>query len=216
MNSISIFYNIGQIPLPTLFLVPALRLFGRRGYEYLRRRMMTKFYFHEMSIKGLYIVEPAPFTDARGYFMESYNRREFADAGLTAEFVQDNESRSARGVLRGMHFQSKYPQGKLVRVISGEVFDVAVDLRAGSATYGRWEGVYLSDKNKKMFYIPEGFAHGFLVISETAVFGYKCTDYYHPEDEGGFIYNDESVGIEWPDVGGVILSEKDAKLERLI
>ena len=174
---------------------------------------MAKFKFTETKIKNLIVVEPTLFGDARGYFTETYNKKEFYDAGIDAEFVQDNESRSVGGVLRGMHFQIKYPQGKLVRVLSGEVYDVAVDLRAGSATYGKWEGIRLSGENRVMFYVPEGFAHGFLVMSDYAVFSYKCTEFYHPEDESGFIYNDASVGIEWPAVSGEIaLSEKDKKL----
>jgi len=176
---------------------------------------MADFKFIQTRIDGLLVVEPAVFEDARGYFMESYNRDAFDAVGVPP-FVQDNESRSARGVLRGMHFQINHPQGKLARVLSGEVFDVAVDLRAGSATYGEWEGIYLSGQNKKMLYIPEGFAHGYAVVSESAVFAYKCTRGYHPEDEGGFIYNDKTVGIKWPDMpGGFILSEKDKNLPRI-
>lgn len=164
-------------------------------------------------IKGLYTVEPKVFGDHRGYFMETYHYEQFKEAGLDMVFVQDNQSSSARGVLRGLHFQKQHPQGKLVRVVSGEVFDVAVDLRPGSETYGQWYGVTLSAEKKNQFYIPEGFAHGFYVLSEQAEFVYKCTDYYHPEDEGGLLWNDETVGIRWPIREGdpVILSEKDKK-----
>ena len=176
---------------------------------------MAKFNFTETSIEGLIIAEPTLYGDKRGYFMETYNEKEFKGAGLRAEFVQDNESRSEHGVLRGMHFQIKYPQTKLVRVLSGEVFDVAVDLRPGSKTYGAWVGVYLSGENKKMLYIPESFAHGFLVTSDTAVFAYKCSEFYRPEDEGGFIYDDETIGIKWPADTEPKLSEKDRRLPRL-
>lgn len=153
-------------------------------------------------IKGLYIIEPAVHGDSRGYFMESYNRRDMEEAGLHMEFVQDNQSMSVKGVLRGLHFQKQYPQGKLVRVIKGRVFDVAVDLRAGSETYGKWYGIELSEENKKQFYISEGFAHGFLVLSDTAEFCYKVTDFYHPGDEGGLAWNDPAIGIQWPEVVG--------------
>lgn len=149
-------------------------------------------------IEGLYIIEPKVFGDNRGYFMETYSEKDFFEAGLTMKFVQDNQSKSKKGVLRGLHFQKEHPQGKLVRAVSGEVFDVAVDIRKGSKTFGKWFGVTLSAENKKMFYIPEGFAHGFLVLSDEAEFAYKCTDFYHPEDEGGLLYNDSEVGIEWP------------------
>ena len=153
-------------------------------------------------IEGLYIIEPQVFGDARGYFMETYSLRDMQNAGLNMVFVQDNQSMSVKGVLRGLHFQKEHPQGKLVRVIKGRVFDVAVDLRAGSETYGKWYGVELSEENKKQFYISEGFAHGFLVLSETAEFCYKCTDFYHPGDEGGLAWNDPSIGIQWPEVTG--------------
>lgn len=149
-------------------------------------------------IEGLYVIEPKVFGDERGYFMETYNRKEFEAKGLTMEFVQDNESMSKKGVLRGLHFQKNFPQGKLVRVLSGEVFDVAVDIRKGSPTFGKWFGVVLSDENKKQFYVSKGFAHGYLVLSEQAVFSYKCTDFYHPEDEGGIRYDDPQIGIDWP------------------
>lgn len=153
-------------------------------------------------IEGLYIIEPAVHGDSRGYFMETYSLRDMQEAGLNMVFVQDNQSMSVKGVLRGLHFQKQYPQGKLVRAIRGRVFDVAVDLRAGSATYGKWFGVELSEENKKQFYISEGFAHGFLVLSDVAEFCYKVTDFYHPGDEGGLAWNDPAIGIEWPEVVG--------------
>lgn len=150
-------------------------------------------------IEGLKVITPEVFGDSRGYFMETYRKDQFEEAGITCEFVQDNQSSSTKGVLRGMHFQNEYPQAKLVRVIKGRVFDAAVDLRAGSATFGKWFGVELSDENKKMFFIPRGFAHGFLVLSDTAEFVYKCDDFYHPGDDGGLRYNDPEIGIVWPD-----------------
>lgn len=164
-----------------------------------------------MVIQGLKVIEPKVFEDARGYFMETYQYNEFKEAGIDVTFVQDNQSGSSKGVLRGLHFQKEYPQDKLVRVISGEVFDVAVDLRPGSETYGKWYGVVLSAENKKQFFVPKNFAHGFLVLSEKAEFFYKCTDFYHPNDEGGLIWNDPDVGIKWPIPEGmeVILAEKD-------
>ena len=153
------------------------------------------------------------FGDARGYFYESYHYEAYKEAGILDVFVQDNQSASRRGVLRGLHFQIEHPQAKLVRVIKGEVFDVAVDIRPGSATYGKWHGVLLSEENKKQFYVPGNFAHGFLVLSEYAEFCYKCTDFYHPNDEGGIIYSDPTIGIEWPIPEGMelILSERDTK-----
>lgn len=162
-------------------------------------------------IEGLAVIQPTVHGDDRGYFMETYNLRDMQDAGLNMIFVQDNQSMSVRGVLRGLHYQRSYPQGKLVRVISGEVFDVAVDLRPGSKTYGKWHGETLSAQNKKQFYIPKGFAHGFLVLSETAEFCYKCTDFYHPGDEGGLRWNDPTIGIQWPLPVGMepLLSKKD-------
>lgn len=160
-------------------------------------------------IEGLCVIEPTVHGDERGYFMETYNRNDMHEAGLDMVFVQDNQSMSKKGVLRGLHFQKQYPQGKLVRVISGAVFDVAVDLRRSSATFGQWYGVELTAENKKQFYIPEGFAHGFLVRSETAEFCYKVTDFYHPGDEGGILWNDPELGIDWGDVSDVLLSEKD-------
>lgn len=153
-------------------------------------------------IEGLYIIEPTIHGDNRGYFMETYNQRDMHEAGLDMVFVQDNQSMSTKGVLRGLHSQKQYPQGKLVRVIKGRVFDVAVDMRAGSETYGKWYGLELSEENKKQFYISEGFAHGFLVLSETAEFCYKVTDFYHPNDEIGVAWNDPSIGIQWPGVVG--------------
>ncbi len=153
-------------------------------------------------IEGLYIIEPTVHGDARGYFMETYSQRDMEEAGLTMQFVQDNQSMSVKGVLRGLHFQKEHPQGKLVRVIKGRVFDVAVDVRPGSQTYGKWYGVELTEENKKQFYISEGFAHGFLVLSDTAEFCYKCTDFYHPGDEGGLAWNDPTIAIAWPEVTG--------------
>ena len=153
-------------------------------------------------IEGLYIIEPTVHGDARGYFMEAYNLRDMHEAGLDLNFVQDNQNMSTKGVLRGLHFQKQHPQGKLVRVLQGRVFDVAVDLRADSKTFGQWYGVELTAENKKQFYISEGFAHGFLVLSDTAEFFYKCTDYYHPGDEGGLAWNDPTINIQWPDVVG--------------
>ena len=178
---------------------------------------MGKFKFMETSIEGVYIIEPTVFGDERGYFMETYQEKEFKEAGIDGTFVQDNQSKSKRGVLRGLHFQRTKPQGKLVRVIRGEVFDVAVDLRRDSATYGKWEGVTLSEDNKKQFYIPEGFAHGFLVLSDEAEFTYKCTDFYNADDEGGILWNDTEIGVEWPleGVDELILSEKDEKWKPL-
>ena len=184
-------------------------------------------------IEGLYIIEPTVHGDARGYFMETYNQRDMHEAGLDMVFVQDNQSMSVKGVLRGLHFQKEFPQGKLVRVIKGRVFDVAVDLRSGSKTFGQWFGVELSEENKKQFYISEGFAHGFLVLSDEAEFVYKVTDFYHPGDEGGMAWNDPAIGIDWPQVVGtyngtadsegytltdgspLILSDKDKRWEGL-
>lgn len=162
-------------------------------------------------IEGLLIIEPKLYGDDRGYFMETYNAPEFKEKGVPYDFVQDNESQSSKGVLRGLHYQIKHPQAKLVRVLDGEVFDVAVDLRKGSKTYGKWEGVLLSGENKKMFMIPRGFAHGFVVLSDKATFAYKCDDVYHPNDEGGIMWNDPDIGVIWPFDGEPILSEKDKK-----
>ena len=167
------------------------------------------FSFEKTSIEGVYIVEPKVFGDERGYFMETYSEKDFKEAGLNYTFVQDNQSSSKRGVLRGLHFQKTFPQAKLVRVLNGEVFDVAVDLRKNSDTFGKWVGVLLSGENKKQLLIPRGFAHGFLVVSETAEFAYKCDDFYHPGDEGGIIYNDPDINISWPKTDNLILSEKD-------
>jgi dTDP-4-dehydrorhamnose 3,5-epimerase len=179
--------------------------------------LMGNFNFIETKIPDLYIIDPKVFGDNRGYFMETYSKRDFFEAGLTMEFVQDNESKSKKGVLRGMHFQTKHTQGKLVRVTEGEVYDVAVDLRKGSPTFGQWEGVLLTAENKRQFYVPEGFAHGFLVVSEVAVFNYKCTDFYAPEYDSGLLWNDEEVGIEWPIDGieEILLSEKDKVQKKL-
>lgn len=167
-------------------------------------------------IEGLHVVTPSVFGDARGYFMEVYNANDFKAAGIDRVFVQDNQSASKKGVLRGLHFQINYPQAKLVRAARGEVFDVAVDLRKGSKTYGKWYGVVLSEENKKQFFIPEGFAHGFIVLSDYAEFAYKVTDFYHPNDEGGLLWSDPDIGVEWPMPEGMTiedltLSEKDTK-----
>lgn len=172
---------------------------------------MGNFIFKKTKLDGVYIIEPKIFGDKRGYFMEIYNKEQFSEAGLNMTFVQDNESRSTKGVLRGLHFQKKHSQGKLVRVTKGEVFDVAVDLRYGSPTYGQWEGVILNEENKKQFYIPKGFAHGFLVLSDEAMFNYKCTDYYAPKYDGGVIWNDPNINIKWPleKSDNIILSGKD-------
>lgn len=175
---------------------------------------MGNFKFNTTDVEGVFVIEPKAYGDERGYFMETYSEAEFKEAGLNYKFVQDNQSSSRKGVLRGLHFQKSHPQAKLVRVLSGEVFDVAVDLRAGSPTYGKWVGELLSAENKKQLMIPRGFAHGFLVVSEAAEFAYKCDDFYHPEDEGGIMY--DSVGIDWPKIDGeLILSEKDLKHPRL-
>jgi dTDP-4-dehydrorhamnose 3,5-epimerase len=176
-----------------------------------------RFKFISTEIEGVYVVETEVFSDNRGYFMETYNYDDFKNAGLNMIFVQDNQSRSSKGVLRGLHFQKKHPQGKLVRVIKGEVFDVCVDLRQNSKTYGKWLGVVLSEENKKQFCIPEGFAHGFLVLSSGAEFYYKCTDFYHPEDEGGIIWNDPDIGIKWPlnEIDKIVFSDKDKQWPKL-
>lgn len=178
---------------------------------------MGKITVKPCDIEGLYVIEPTVFKDERGYFVETYNQNDMKEAGLDMVFVQDNQSMSTRGVLRGLHFQKQFPQGKLVRVVRGKVFDVAVDLRSDSKTYGKWFGVELSAENMKQFYIPEGFAHGFLVLSDEAEFCYKCTDFYHPGDEGGLAWNDPEIGVEWPLEEGVdlIISEKDQKWKGL-
>jgi dTDP-4-dehydrorhamnose 3,5-epimerase len=177
---------------------------------------MGKFTRIDTSIKGVYVIEPTVFGDNRGYFMETYSKNDFEEIGITNEFVQDNQSKSKKGVLRGLHFQKENTQAKLVRCIKGEVFDVAVDLRPGSETYGKWEGVILSEENKKMFMIPRGFAHGFLVLSEEAEFAYKCDDVYNHAGEGGLKWDDPEIGVEWPMPEGMtkedlIISEKDQK-----
>ena len=172
---------------------------------------MSNFTFAETKISGVYIIDVKTFGDNRGYFMETYKEEDFRAAGLDYRFVQDNQSSSRKGVLRGLHFQKTFPQAKLVRVLKGEVFDVAVDLRKGSATYGQWVGVFLSEENRRQFMIPRGFAHGFVVVSNHAEFAYKCDEKYHPEDEGGILWNDPDVNIDWPEVGEIILSEKDKK-----
>ncbi len=174
---------------------------------------MGKITVETCHIAGLKVITPTVFGDSRGYFMETYNYNDYKEAGIPEVFVQDNQSASKKGVLRGLHFQKEFPQDKLVRVLRGEVFDVAVDLREGSATFGQWYGVHLSEENKKQFFIPKGFAHGFLVLSDYAEFAYKCTDFYHPNDEGGLLYNDPEIGVEWPIPEGMelTLSEKDSK-----
>lgn len=169
------------------------------------------FTFHETGIADVYVIDVKTYGDQRGYFMETYKKSDFDAAGLCYDFVQDNQSSSRKGVLRGLHFQKTFPQAKLVRVLRGEVFDVAVDLRKGSPTYGKWTGVLLSSENHRQFMIPRGFAHGFVVVSDEAEFAYKCDELYHPEDEGGIAWNDTDVAVDWPDVGEVILSEKDKK-----
>lgn len=166
-------------------------------------------------IEGLYIIEPAVHGDKRGYFMETYNQKDMQECGLNMVFVQDNQSMSVKGVLRGLHFQKEFPQGKLVRAIKGSVFDVAVDLRSGSKTYGQWYGVELTEENKKQFYISEGFAHGFLVLSDEAEFCYKVTDFYHPGDEGGLAWNDPAIGIKWPQLVGEYPGNADASCYKL-
>ena len=159
---------------------------------------MGKFEFKETSIKGVLIIQPKVFGDARGYFMETYQEQDFFNAGITKPFVQDNESFSSKGVLRGLHFQKEHTQAKLVRVTEGKVFDVAVDCRPNSDTFGKWEGVVLDSETKNMFYLPEGIAHGFLVLSDTAQFAYKCTDYYDPANEGGIPWDDPTINVKWP------------------
>ena len=178
---------------------------------------MGKITVETCHIEGLKVITPQVFGDARGYFVETYHKEAYTEAGIPDEFVQDNQSASKKGVLRGLHFQIKHAQAKLVRVVSGEVFDVAVDMREGSPTYGQWYGVVLSAENMKQFYIPKNFAHGFLVLSDFAEFCYKVTDFYHPNDESGIIYNDPDIGIEWPIPEGMelIMSDKDTKWGRL-
>ena len=181
------------------------------------------FTFTKTAIDGVIIVDVKSYGDARGYFMETYKKEDFVKGGVNVDFVQDNQSASVKGVLRGLHYQIHHPQSKLVRVVEGAVFDVAVDLRQGSATYGKWVGVELTAENRRQLFIPRGFAHGFFVLSERAVLWYKCDDVYHPNDEGGLLWNDPAIGIEWPamegdamfDVGKIILSEKDKKQQLL-
>ena len=172
---------------------------------------MGKFKFTETGIEGMFVVEPTVFEDNRGFFMETFQENDFKEAGYDLKFVQDNQSKSSKGVLRGLHLQLKYPQGKLVRVIKGEVFDVGVDLRGDSPTYGKWFGAVLSEENKKQLYIPPKFAHGFVVLSDEAELLYKCTEFYHGEDESGIKWDDEDIGIDWPldGIDEIILSEKD-------
>lgn len=174
---------------------------------------MGKITVETCEIEGLKVITPQVLGDARGYFMESYNYNDFKEAGIDQVFVQDNQSASKKGVLRGLHFQINHPQDKLVRVIKGEVFDVAVDLRPGSPTFGKWHGVLLTEENKKQFFVPKNFAHGFLVLSDYAEFCYKCTDFYHPGDEGGLMWNDPEIGVEWPIPTDVEMtfSERDTK-----
>jgi dTDP-4-dehydrorhamnose 3,5-epimerase len=166
------------------------------------------------SIEGILIIEPQTFEDQRGFFMETYNQSRYVEAGVNKVFVQDNLSYSLKGTVRGLHFQIKNPQAKLVHVITGEIFDVAVDIRPGSATFGQWTGIHLSDKNRRQLYIPEGFAHGFCVLSDAARFSYKCSDFYAPEDEGGIIWSDPDIGISWP-LENPIISEKDKQYPKL-
>lgn len=170
---------------------------------------MGSFTFHETELRGVYRIDGNPHGDHRGYFMECYQQADFRQAGLEYDFVQDNLSFSQKGVLRGLHFQRNHPQAKLMLVLQGAIFDVAVDLRKGSETYGQWHGEILSGENHRQLLIPRGFAHGFLVLSDTALLRYKCDDFYHPEDEGGIVWNDPTLAVAWPDVGEVILSEKD-------
>jgi dTDP-4-dehydrorhamnose 3,5-epimerase len=172
---------------------------------------MGQIQVEECGIEGLYIITPTVHGDSRGYFMETYNERDFRQAGLNMRFVQDNQSMSSKGVLRGLHYQKDYPQGKLVRVLYGSVFDVAVDMRSGSKTYGKWYGMVLSSDNKRQFYISEGFAHGFLVLSSMAIFAYKVTDFWHPGDEYGVAWNDPNIGIIWPDLQGRYLGTADSE-----
>lgn len=191
------------------------QIMGNTYLIWLTDDIMGKFKFRKTDIDGMFVVEPKVFEDNRGYFMETYHENDFKKAGHDLTFVQDNQSKSSKGVLRGLHFQLKYPQGKLVRVIRGKVFDVGVDLRGDSSTYGKWHGEILSDENKKQLYIPPKFAHGFLVLSDEAEFLYKCTEFYHGEDECGIMWNDEDIAIDWPldEIDEIILSEKDKKLK---
>ena len=165
----------------------------------------------ETALPGVYIIEPKVFGDKSGYFMETYSQKAFHDLGIDNVFVQDNQSSSTKGVLRGLHFQKQFPQGKLVRAIRGSVYDVAVDLRSDSKTFGKWYGIELTEENHKQFYIPQGFAHGFLVLSDIAEFCYKCTDFYHPGDEGGMAWNDPEIGITWPQLAGTYQGSASAE-----
>jgi len=177
--------------------------------------IMGNFDFQRTSIDGLYVIEPKVYEDARGFFMETYTKKAFEDMGIHIDFVQDNHSKSEKNVLRGLHFQVNQPQGKLLRVISGSIYDVAVDLRNESSTYGQWYATILSADNKRQFYVPPRFAHGFLTLEDQTEVLYKTTDYYHPEDEGGIIYNDSTLNISWPvELSQIILSEKDKKLPK--
>ncbi len=177
---------------------------------------MGKFTFIQTEVPGIVIVEPTVYGDARGYFMETYQKEEFVNAGIDVDFVQDNVSKSSKGVLRGLHYQTENTQAKLVRVTKGSVFDVGVDVRPNSPHFGRWVGVELNEENKRMLYVPEGFAHGFLVLSDEAEFQYKCSDYYHPKSEGGVRYDDADIGIDWPKLDCPhTLSDKDAVLPLL-
>lgn len=189
----------------------------------LNQMQSGNFIFTKTSIDGVVIVDLRKFEDERGYFMETYKRSDFVKGGIDVDFVQDNQSASRKGVLRGLHFQKQFPQSKLVRVVSGKVFDVAVDLRKNSPTFGCWEGIVLSAENCRQFFIPKGFAHGFLVLSDYAEFCYKCDDVYHPNDEGGILWSDEAIGIDWPALDGetkfnktkLILSDKDQKWQSI-
>jgi len=199
-------------------LAMTLSLRAKRGSQYKEGLLHMAFEFKKCDIEGLYEIQPKLFGDARGYFVETYSEKDFFAAGLTMKFVQDNQSKSTKYVLRGLHYQTKHPQGKLVRALEGKVYDVAVDLREGSATYGKYYGVILDAEKQNMFYIPEGFAHGFCVLTDSATFAYKCTDFYHPEDEGGVMWNDPSIGIAWEGIcpgitEHVNLSDKDTKHE---
>ena len=178
-------------------------------------KIIDNFKFIETSIKDVYIIEPTKYGDKRGYFMETYKESSFTKAGLNYKFIQENQSKSKKGVVRGLHFQKNFPQAKLGRCIEGEVFDVCVDLRKNSPTFGKWFGTILSAKKGNQFLIPKGFAHGFIVLSKSAVFCYKCDEFYHPEDEGGIIWNDSDIQIKWPNVGITIISDKDKKLPPL-
>ena len=171
-------------------------------------------HIEDSKISGIKIITPKIYKDDRGYFFESFNANDFKKLGLPIKYLQENQAYSKKGTIRGLHYQLKYPQGKLVRVIQGEVFDVAVDIRRGSPTFGKYDGLHISDKNNKIMYIPEGFAHGYVVLSETAIFQYKCTEIYHPEDEYGLLWNDKDLKIQWP-VINPILSNKDKSLPSL-